>query len=80
MFSELELFHAKKAICNLAKQKGVSEDEIRKEMAAAIDAGFSSPDSSAKAVWTKSPFNGSKPSPEEFILWCVTQINGGALT
>ncbi len=68
MFSETELFRAKKAIRDLAKQNRVSEDKIREEMTAAIDAGFTNQDPSVKAVWKNSPFNESRPSPEEFIL------------
>ena len=75
MFSEIELFRAKKAIRDLAKQNGVSEDKIREEMVAAIDAGFTNTDSSVKAVWKSSPFTENRPSPEEFILWCIKQIN-----
>ena len=75
MFSEIELFHAKKAIRALAKQNGVREDKIREEMAAAIDAGFTNPDPSVKAFWETSPFIGSRPSPEEFILWCMNQMD-----
>lgn len=75
MFSEIELFRAKKAIRDLAKQNGVSEDKIREEMAAAIDAGFTNPDPSVKAIWKRSPFTESRPSPEEFILWCMRQID-----
>ena len=56
MFSEIELFRAKKAIRDLAKQNGVSEDKIREEMVAAIDAGFTNPDPSVKAFWNSSPF------------------------
>ena len=52
-----------------------SEDEIRAEMNKAIEAGMSDPAPTAQAAWKASPFNGSKPSPEEFILWCASQID-----
>ena len=75
MFSELELYRAKKAIRELAKAEGVSEEAIRFEMEQAIDAGFNTPDPSVRKIWKASPFNGAKPSPEEFILWCSMQID-----
>lgn len=75
MFSELELYRAKKAIRELAKAGGVSEETIRFEMEQAIDAGFNSPDPTAQKIWKASPFDGAKPSPEEFILWCSMQID-----
>ena len=59
MFSELELYRAKRIIREMAKTNGVSEDD---------------PTPTAQAAWKASPFNGSKPSPEEFILWCASQI------
>ena len=75
MFSELELYRAKRIIREMAKTNGVSENEIRAEMNKAIEAGMSDPTPTAKAAWKASPFNGSKPSPEEFILWCAPQID-----
>ena len=75
MFSELELYRAKRIIREMAKANGVSEDEIRAEMNKAIEAGMSDPAPTAQAAWKASPFNGSKPSPEEFILWCASQID-----
>ena len=75
MFSELELYRAKRIIREMAKTNGVSEDEIRAEMNKAIEAGMSDPTPTAQAAWKASPFYGSKPSPEEFILWCASQID-----
>lgn len=43
MFSELELYRAKRIIREMAKTNGVSEDEIRAEMNKAIEAGMSDP-------------------------------------
>ncbi len=75
MFSELELYRAKRIIREMAKTNGVSEDEIRAEMNKAIEAGMSNPTPTAQAAWKASPFYGSKPSPEEFMLWCASQID-----
>lgn len=75
MFSELEIYRAKKIIRELAKANGVSENDIRSEMEQAIDIGFNNTDPSAEAIWKDSPFDGTKPSPEAFILWCAAQID-----
>ena len=72
MFNELDLFQAKKIIRDLAKAKGLSEKEVRLEMELAIDAGFSNSDPSVRMAWA--PFDGKRPTPEEFILWCAAQI------
>lgn len=75
MFSEFELFRAKKIIQQLAKQNMVSEEKIRAEMEEAIDTGFNNPDPSVQAIWESAPFNHVRPTPEEFILWCSDQLS-----
>ena len=75
MFSDLELYRARKTIKELARANGVSEADIRAEMNKAIEVGFSAPDSSVRDAWAASPFNSKKPTPEEFILWCASQID-----
>ena len=75
MFSEIELFRAKKAIRDIARQNEVSEDKIREEMGAAIESGFTNSDPAIRAMWKSSPFAEAMPSPEEFILWCFKQID-----
>ena len=71
----------------LAKQLNVTKSRVNMwenngtvprmdvEMNKAIEAGMSDPAPTAQAAWKASPFNGSKPSPEEFILWCASQID-----
>ena len=74
MFSEIKLQRARKIIRTIAASKGISEASIRREMNIAIDAGYHNSDPATKAVWD-SIINGPKPSPEEFILWCVSQLD-----
>ena len=74
MLSKLDLIRARKAIHELSRTKGIDEKSMRLEMEKAIEAGFSSQDPSIKKVWSASPFRDYRPSPEEFILWCVSQL------
>ena len=53
----------------------LSEESIRIEMENAIDDGYNNPDPTVKGVWDDEPFRGTKPSPEEFILWCALQAD-----
>ena len=53
----------------------LSEESIRIEMENAIDAGYNNSDPTVKSVWDDEPFRGTKPSPEEFILWCALQAD-----
>ena len=76
MFTELEYYRAKKVIRELARAKGIGEKEMRMEMEKAIEEGFSNPDSSIRKVWEATPFKSNQPSPEEFILWCASQLRG----
>jgi hypothetical protein len=74
MLDELDLYRAKKAIRELAKAKGIDEKEMRLEMEKAIEMGFSNPNPSIRQLWNASPFRDVQPSPEEFILWCASQL------
>lgn len=74
MLNELDSYRAKKVICDLAKAEGVDEKEIRLEMEKVIEMGYSNPDPSIRKIWNASPFRDVPPSPEEFILWCTSQL------
>ena len=56
-----------KAIIELSKMQGVSPDEIRREIQAAIDAGMASPEPAARAFWARMCDGGKAPTPEEVI-------------
>lgn len=64
-----ELNRAAENISALAKLHGVPEAEIRSEISQAIQAFCSSQNPSAQALQRTFRFNGSNPSPEEFLLW-----------
>lgn len=61
-------------IRNIAKQEGVSEQEVIDEMQIAIDAAYNSTDPTAQAEWAAMPFVG-KPTPQEFILYMTGRIS-----
>ena len=75
MFTELDLLRVKEVIRELASIHGVSEESIRVEMEHAINAGYNNPDPAVKGIWDDTPFRGTRPSPEEFILWCALQAD-----
>ena len=50
----------------LARQNGMTKDQVLREMEAAIEAGWNDPDPAVQATWKKLPFHG-KPSVSEFI-------------
>lgn len=51
----------------IAKENGVSVDEIRREMQAAIEAAYVNPNKAALSM----PRKREVPTPEEFITHCV---------
>ena len=67
--TERELDRAARNISALAKLHGVPEAEIRSGISQAIQAFCGSQDARAQALKKTFPFNGSGPSPEEFLLW-----------
>lgn len=65
----MDIGKAKRAIKNLAKQKGISEKEVRQEIEIAITEGMKSPEPQARAFWETIPHKGEKPTPEEVIAY-----------
>jgi hypothetical protein len=65
----MDIGKAKRAIKNLAKQKGISEGEVRREIEVAIAEGMKSSESKALAFWETIPRRGEKPTPEEVIAY-----------
>ena len=60
---------AKKALKNLAKQKGVSEETVRHEIEIAILEAIKSSEPTARAFWMSIPHKGKVPTPEEVITY-----------
>ena len=53
----------------VAEQNGVSPEEVRTEIAAAIQAGMESADVSARRQWAQIPKEHAVPTPEEVITY-----------
>lgn len=58
----------------VAKQHGVSKDEVYREIQKAIDAGFDNQDPAVQAEWKKMSIRGERPTPEEVIAYVVGQL------
>jgi len=58
---------------HVAREKGVSEQEVLSEMQKAIDEAYANPDPAIRAQWEAMPFAG-KPTPEELIMHIVRYI------
>lgn len=66
--------HIDDIIKKIAKQEGISEQEVVDEMQKAIDAGYNNQDPTVQASWVSMPFKG-KPTPEELILYLAGKVH-----
>ncbi len=57
----------------VAEQNGVSTEEVRTEIAAAIQAGMESADVSARRQWAQIPKEHAVPTPEEVIAYLAAR-------
>jgi hypothetical protein len=64
---------AKRALKKLAKQKEISEREVRREIEIAIAEAMKSPEPQAQAFWKSIPHKGEQPTPEEVIA-CIADM------
>lgn len=65
---------AKRALKKLAKQKGISEKEIRREIEITIEEAMKSPEPQAQAFWKAIPHKGEQPTPEEVIAYIADMV------
>lgn len=65
---------AKRALKKLAKQKGISEKEVRREIEIAIKEAMKSPEPQAQAFWKSIPHKGEQPTPEEVIVYIADMV------
>ena len=63
----------KKLIKQVAKQNGVSVNEVRREIAAAIKEGMSSTEPEAVLFWSQ--FGGKAPTPEQLITVLLQSVS-----
>lgn len=60
-------------IRHIAKQEGISEEEVLAEMQRAIDAGYNDSNPVVQAYWEAMPFRG-KPTPQELIAYLASKV------
>lgn len=65
---------AKRALKKLAKQKGISEKEVRREIEIAIAEAMKSPEPQAQVFWESIPHKGEQPTPEEVITYIADMV------
>lgn len=58
----------------VAKQHGVTKEEVYTEIQKAIDVGFDNPDPAVQEEWKKMNISGKRPTPEEVIAYIVGQL------
>ena len=73
MYTKRELKRAAGIIRQIARKHNVTEDEVRRDMKEAMDAGRSNPDPAVQAKWVGFKYSGDEPTLEEFILWMAGQ-------
>ena len=66
----------KKSIKTIADKENISENEVRREMKAAIAEGLNSSDPAVREMWRNVPCRGETPEPEELIAWLAEQVRG----
>ena len=65
---------AREALAAIAKENGVTTDEVRREICKAIEEGLKSTDPNAIRFWESIPRKGDKPVPEEVIRFAYSMV------
>lgn len=63
-------------INQVAQQYNVTPEEVRRDMAEAIDAGWNDPDPITHSHWVKMRADGKKPTVEDFLLYLTEETLG----
>jgi predicted DNA-binding transcriptional regulator len=74
MYTKRELKRAAGIIRQIAREDHVTEEEVRRDMKEAMDAGRNNPDLAVQAKWVGFEYAGDEPTLEEFILWMAGQV------
>ncbi len=59
----------------LAREKGISVEEMRAIISARIEKGWNDEDPVKREQWRKIPCAGEMPTPEEWLRYVVEKIN-----
>lgn len=65
---------AKEIFKRVARENGVSVDEMRKEIQKSINKAITSTDPTAQNIWREVPRDGDIPTPEEYFIYCVQKL------
>ena len=74
MYTKRELKRAAGIIRQIARENHVTEEEVRRDMKEAMDAGRQNTDPAVQAKWASFEYAGDEPTLEEFILWMAEKI------
>ena len=58
----------------LARERGISVEEMRKIISARIEKGWNDPDPEKRAQWRKIPCAGDIPTPDEWLRYSVARL------
>ena len=58
----------------LARERGISVEEMRAIISARIEQGMNDPDPIKRASWERIPRAGDIPTPEEWLRYAVEQL------
>lgn len=64
----------KKILETIAKNEGISVEEVEREMQIAILSGYRNPDPQVQKIWSELPFKGEYPTPEEIIPYLAKLV------
>lgn len=62
-------------LAKIAKKHGVTVQEVRKEMEAAMEAGQRSEDPKVKEIWDRIPKKDQVLTLEEFVDYLIQRVN-----
>lgn len=66
---------AAEIIQQIAKERGLSKNEVEEEMKSAIRQAMATKDPQAQALWKQLAPDGKEPSIDRFLAFCVDRIN-----
>ena len=58
----------------LARQRGITVEEMRSIISARIEQGMNDPDPVKRASWEQIPWAGDIPTPEEWLRYAVERL------
>ena len=75
MYTKRELKRAAGLIRQIARDNRVTEEEVRRDMKEAMDAGRNNPDPAVQAKWAGFEYSKDAPTLEKFIMLMTLRIS-----